>query len=98
MRDQLTDEASDLIAALRDENSRLRKELAAALQRAQESERDAARAKNLLERSKAQLAHTYDWSYEKGREFLQMRSECAALKAELARLQAAPCSKADKKA
>ena len=70
------------LTIIKAENERLLGQLATSREREQACERQIARVTSLLERAKAQLAHAHDWADEKGQEFLRMRSELAAYKAE----------------
>ncbi len=44
------------------------------------------RLKNLLKRREAQLAHAYDWRYEKEIELQELKQQLAELKTELGRV------------
>ena len=75
------------LTIIKAENERLLDQLATSREHVQACERQIARVTSLLERAKAQLAHAHDWADEKGQEFLRMRAELAAYKAEQEGLQ-----------
>ena len=80
-------EALVQLSLIKAENERLLGQLATSREHMQACERQTARLTSLLERAKAQLAHAHDWADEKGQEFLRMRAELAAYKAEQEGLQ-----------